>query len=65
MNGGPFVLVAIVLFALIGTIFGIITSVAITNFLGVTGLTWWVVAITIFGALGGAGSSLISIGTRD
>ena len=65
MNGGPVVVAIIVLFVIIGTIFGVITSVAITNHLGLTGLNWWIVAITIFGALGGAGSSLISIGQRD
>ena len=65
MNGGPFLGVVIALFLIIGTIFGITTSVAITNHLGLTGLNWWVVAITLFGALGGAGSSLISIGKRD
>lgn len=65
MNSGPFVLAVTILFVIVGTIFGIITSVAITNHLGLTGLSWWIVTITIFGALGGAGSSLISIGQRD
>ena len=64
MNGGLF-LVIIIVFVVIGTIFGVTTSVAITNHLGLTGWNWWIVAITIFGALGGAGSSLISIGRRD
>lgn len=45
----------------VGIWFAIITSTIITNHLGVTGWDWWIVAITIFGALGGCGGSLINI----
>lgn len=64
MKGG-LLLVIIIILVTIGIIFGAITSVAIANHLGLTGWSWWIVAITIFSALGGAGSSFISIGRRD
>lgn len=49
------------LFILVGIWFGIVTATTIATFLGCTGLKWWIVSITIFGALGGCGGSIINI----
>ena len=54
------ILIAIIL-AIIGIWFGIITATAIATAVGVTGLDWWIVAITIFGALGGGVGSLVRV----
>lgn len=55
------IIVAIVL-VIIGIWFGIVTSIYIANAVHAIGWDWWIVVITIFGALGGCGGSLISIG---
>lgn len=65
MEYGLITIVLAIIFALIGIWFGIVTTIAIVNVLGVTGLTWWICAITIFGALGGIGGSIINIGWRE
>lgn len=48
-------------FVIIGIWFGIVTATIIATAVGATGWQWWIVAITIFGALGGCGGSLIKI----
>jgi hypothetical protein len=64
-NGiGIFGILLIILLIVIGIWFGIVTATLIATAVGATGLNWWIVAITIFGALGGCGGSLITIG-RD
>lgn len=52
----------VVVLIVIGVWFGIVTATIIATAVGATGWNWWIVAITIFSALGGAGGSLISIG---
>jgi len=47
---------------LVGIWFSIVTATTIATFMNCTGWHWWIVAITIFGALGGCGGSIISIG---
>ena len=56
---GIFVFIILVI---IGIWFGIVTATLIATAVKATGLNWWIVSITMFGALGGAGGSLISIG---
>ena len=65
MEYGLITIVLAIIFALIGIWFGIVTTIAIVNVLGVTGLNWWICAITIFGALCGIGGSIINIGWRE
>jgi len=57
------ILLAIVLIIL-GIWFSVVTATIIATALGATGWNWWIVAITIFAALGGSGGSLIKI-SRD
>ena len=59
---GIFGILLTIVLAIIGIWFGIVTSTIIATSVGATGWDWWIVAITIFGALGGCGGSLISIG---
>lgn len=47
---------------LIGIWFGIVTATTIATAIKATGFDWWIVTITMFGALGGCGGSLIKIG---
>ena len=54
----------VVVLIVIGVWFGIVTATLIATAIGATGWNWWIVAITIFSALGGCGGSLIKIG-RD
>lgn len=54
----------IVILVIIGICFGIVTATIIATALGATGLNWWIVSITMFGALGGCGGSLVRI-NRD
>ena len=54
------IFIAIVL-AIIGIWFGIITATAIATAVGVTGLDWWIVSLTIFSALGGGVGSLVRV----
>lgn len=62
-NGlGIFSILLLVILIVIGIWFGIVTATIIATAVGATGLDWWIVAITIFGALGGCGGSLITIG---
>ena len=46
---------------IVGIWFGIVTATIIATAVGAIGWQWWIVAITIFGALGGCGGSLIKI----
>lgn len=57
------ILLAVVLIV-IGVWFGIITATLIATAIGATGWNWWIVAITIFSALGGCCGSSITI-SRD
>ena len=57
------ILLAVVLIV-IGVWFGIVTATLIATAIGATGWNWWIVAITIFSALGGCGGILIKI-SRD
>ena len=59
---GIFGILFIIVFLIVGIWFGIVTATIIATAVGATGLDWWIVAITIFGALGGCGGSLITIG---
>ena len=59
---GIFGILLVILLVIIGIYFGIVTTIYITNALGAVGWDWWIVAITIFGALGHCGGSLINIG---
>ena len=52
--------IAIIL-AIIGIWFGIVTATAIATAVGVTGLDWWIVSLTIFSALGGGVGSLVRV----
>lgn len=64
-NGlGIFSILLLVILIVIGIWFGIVTATIIATAVGATGLDWWIVAITIFSALGGCGGSLVKIG-RD
>lgn len=54
----------VICLVIVGIWFGIVTATIIATAVGATGLDWWIVAITMFGALGGCGGSLIKIG-RD
>lgn len=54
------IFIAIIL-AIIGIWFGIVTATSIATAVGVTGLDWWIVAITIFSALGGGVGSLVRV----
>lgn len=56
------ILLAVVL-VVVGVWFGIITATLIATAIGATGWNWWIVAITIFSALGCCGS-LIKV-SRD
>lgn len=51
----------IVVLIAVGFWFAVVTASIITNALGVVGLNWWIVFITLLGALGGCGGSLINI----
>ena len=65
MNLGDLGILGILVFiilVIIGIWFGIVTATLIATAVKATGLNWWIVSITMFGALGGAGGSLISIG---
>ena len=44
--------------------FGIVTATLIATAIGATGWNWWIVAITIFGTLGGCSGGLVKI-SRD
>lgn len=59
---GIFSIILVVIIAIISIIFSIITATTIATALHVVGLKWWIVAITIFAAIG---SPLISITKRD
>lgn len=59
---GVFGILLVICVVIIGIWFGIVTATIIATAVGATGLNWWIVAITIFGALGGCGGSLITIG---
>lgn len=61
---GIFGIIIAIILVIIGIWFGIVTASAIATAVGVTGLDWWIVAITIFSALGGGVGSLIKI-NRD
>ena len=54
------IFIAIVL-AIIGIWFGIVTATSIATAVGVTGLDWWIVTLTIFSALGGGVGSLVRV----
>ena len=54
------IFIAIVL-AIIGIWFGIVTATSIATAVGVTGLDWWIVSLTIFSALGGGVGSLVRV----
>jgi hypothetical protein len=54
------IFIAIIL-AIIGIWFGIVTATAIATAVGVTGLDWWIVSLTIFSALGGGVGSLVRV----
>ena len=55
------IIIAIIL-VIIGIWFGIITASYIATAVGAVGVDWWIVAVTIFSALGGCSSSFIKIG---
>ena len=55
----------IVIICAIGLWFSIITASIITNALGVVGWDWWIVFLTLLGALGGCGGSLININRKN
>lgn len=59
---GIFGILFVIVFLIVGIWFGIVTATMIATAVGATGFNWWIVAITIFGALGGCGGSLITIG---
>lgn len=62
-NGlGIFSILLVIVLIVLGVWFGIVTATIIATAVGATGWNWWIVAITIFGALGGCGGSLITIG---
>ena len=62
-NGlGIFSILLVIVLIVLGVWFGIVTATSIATAVGATGWNWWIVAITIFGALGGCGGSLITIG---
>ena len=54
------IFIAIVL-AIIGICFGIVTATSIATAVGVTGLDWWIVSLTIFSTLGGGVGSLVRV----
>lgn len=54
----------LVVLIVISVWFGIVTATLIATAIGATGWNWWIVAITIFGALGGCSGGLIKI-SRD
>ena len=54
------ILLAVVL-TVVGVWFGIVTATLIATAIGATGWNWWIVAITIFSALGGCCGSSIKI----
>lgn len=54
------IFIAIIL-AIIGIWFGIVTATSIATAVGVTGLDWWIVSLTIFSALGGGVGSLVKV----
>lgn len=54
------IFIAIVL-AIIGIWFGIVTATSIATAVGVTGLDWWIVSLTIFSAFGGGVGSLVRV----
>lgn len=58
MNALPVLIFGIII-AIIGCIFGAITASYIATAVGATGLDWWIVGLTVFGAIGGMGGSLI------
>lgn len=67
MNLGDLGILGILVFIILAIIsiwFGIVTATLIATAIGATGLNWWIVTITILGALCGGCGSLISIG-RD
>ena len=50
-----------VILAIIGLYFAMVTASVIATALGVAGWDWWIVFITMLGALGGCGGALINI----
>lgn len=58
---GIFGIIIAIILVIIGIWFGIVTATAIATAVGVTGWDWWIVAITIFSALGGGVGSLIRV----
>ena len=54
----------VVVLIVVSVWFGIVTATLIATAIGATGWNWWIVAITIFGALGGCRGGLIKI-SRD
>lgn len=59
---GAFGVILLVFVWIVGIIFGIVTATTIADFLQVVGWKWWVVAITLFAAIG---SPLVSISRRE
>ncbi len=62
---GIFSIFLLVVLVVISILFSAITAVEITNAIGSVGLTWWIVALTLFASLGGTtGGAIVKIG-RD